>query len=45
MSKRLYAAGLLLLIGVSSGDILLACGDKFLISSRGTRFQRAAVAR
>jgi hypothetical protein len=45
MSKRLYAAGLLLLIGVSSSNILLACGDKFLVSSRGTRFQRAAVAR
>ena len=24
---------------------MLACGDKFLVSSRGTRFQRAAVAR
>jgi hypothetical protein len=45
MSKRLYAAGILLVIGISSGDILLACGDKFLVSSRGTRFQRAAVAR
>jgi hypothetical protein len=30
---------------MSSVDILLACGDKFLVSSRGTRFQRAAVAR
>jgi hypothetical protein len=45
MSKRLRAAGLLLLTGIGSGDILLACGDKFLVSSRGTRFQRAAVAR
>ena len=45
MRKRPCAAGLLLLIGVSSGDVLLACGDKFLVSSRGTRFQRAAVAR
>ena len=45
MSKRLRAAGLLLLIAINSGDILLACGDKFLVSSRGTRFQRAAVAR
>jgi hypothetical protein len=35
----------LLLIGISSGNILLACGDKFLVSSRGTRFQRATVAR
>ena len=45
MSKRLRAAGLLLLIVINGGDILLACGDKFLVSSRGTRFQRAAVAR
>ena len=45
MCKRLCAAGLLLLTGISSGDVLLACGDKFLVSSRGTRFQRAAVAR
>jgi hypothetical protein len=45
MSKRVRAAGLLLLIGSSSGDVVLACGDKFLVSSRGTRFQRAAVAR
>jgi hypothetical protein len=45
MSKRLRAAGLLLLIAINPGDILLACGDKFLVSSRGTRFQRAAVAR
>ena len=45
MSRRLYAAGLLLLIGIGSGNIFLACGDKFLVSSRGTRFQRAAVAR
>jgi hypothetical protein len=45
MSRRVRAAGLLLLIGSSSGDILVACGDKFLVSSRGTRFQRAAVAR
>jgi hypothetical protein len=36
---------LLLLIGIGSANIFLACGDKFLVSSRGTRFQRAAVAR
>src|SRR5262245_26006281 len=45
MNRRLYAAGLLLLIGVNSGNILMACGDKFLVSSRGTRFQQAAIAR
>ena len=45
MSNRVCAVGLLLLIGISSANTLLACGDKFLVSSRGTRFQRAAVAR
>ena len=45
MSKRLCAAGLLLVIGISSAILVLACGDKFLVSSRGTRFQRAAAAR
>jgi hypothetical protein len=45
MSKRLCRTGLILLISISSGDTLLACGDKFLVSSRGTRFQRAGVAR
>ena len=45
MSKRPWVAGSLLVIGISSGNVLLACGDKFLISRGGTRFQRAAVAR
>jgi hypothetical protein len=44
MSRRL-TTGLILLIVISSSSILLACGDKFLVSVRGTRFQRAAVAR
>jgi hypothetical protein len=45
MRKRLGAAGLLLAVGISSGNTSLACGDKFLVSTRGTRFQRAAVPR
>ena len=45
MSRRPWATALLLFIGVSSADALLACGDKFLVTSRGSRFQRAAVAR
>ena len=36
-------AGLVLLAGFGSNDHLLACGDKFLVSSRGTRYQRAPV--
>jgi len=36
-------AGVLIL--ASAGTDLLACGDKFLVASRGTRYQRAAVAR
>ena len=35
----------MLLIGVGSTNILLACGDKFLVSSRSTRYQKPAVAR
>jgi hypothetical protein len=43
MKKTLLVAGILLVS--SAGADLLACGDKFLIISRGTRFQRASVAR
>jgi|KBSSwiStaDraftv2_1062776.scaffolds.fasta_scaffold1335523_1 CheY-like chemotaxis protein len=43
MKKRLLAVGLLVL--ANAGTDLLACGDKFLVISRGTRFQRAAAAR
>jgi len=45
MTRRLLAAGLLVLSGAGFRVDLLACGDKFLVSSRGTRFQRAATAR
>lgn len=45
MKKRLLVVGLLVLSGTGAGSDLLACGDKFLVASRGTRYQRAAVAR
>jgi hypothetical protein len=45
MRKSLCAASLVLLMGISSVNILLACGDKFLVSSRGTRYQQAPAVR
>ena len=39
MKKHLLLVGLLVL--ASTGSDLMACGDKFLVMSRGTRFQRA----
>ena len=45
MKTRFVAAALLLLAGIGSSQPLLACGEKFLMGSRGTRFQRAAPAR
>lgn len=44
MRKMLLALGVLVLYGITSGE-LLACGDKFLVASRGTRYQRAGQAR
>jgi|SRR5689334_12267631 DNA-binding NtrC family response regulator len=44
MKKTLLAVGILLIYGIGSGE-LLACGDKFLVASRGTRYQRAGQAR
>jgi hypothetical protein len=45
MTTRFVAATVLLLAGIVGSEPLLACGEKFLIRSRGTRFQRAAPAR
>jgi hypothetical protein len=43
--RRLLVVGLFVLIGVGPATVdLLACGDKFLVISRGTRFQRARIA-
>jgi hypothetical protein len=43
--RSLCAASVLLLTGISSVNILLACGDKFLVSSRGTRYRPAVASR
>jgi hypothetical protein len=45
MNGRFIAAALLLFVGTGSGDPLLACGEKFLMGSRGTRFQRPGAPR
>ena len=45
MKTQLVATGLLLLAGIGAHHGLLACGDKFLVVSRGTRFERAAAVR
>ena len=44
MTKKLLVVGILVFYGLGSGE-LLACGDKFLVASRGTRYQRAGQAR
>jgi hypothetical protein len=43
MGKRFLAA--MLLAGIVPGSNVLGCGDKFLVFSRGTRYQRAPVSR
>jgi hypothetical protein len=43
--RIVVALSVLMLIGIGPGSELFACGDKFLVVSRGTRFQRAAAAR
>ena len=42
--RRLLVAGLFVLTGIGPTAELLACGDKFLVISRGTRYQRARIA-
>jgi hypothetical protein len=42
MNTPVVAAALVLLVSVGTSDTLLACGEKFLMGSRGTRFQRPA---
>jgi hypothetical protein len=41
MRARLLVVGVLVLSGMGASGDLLACGDKFLVVSRGTRYQRA----
>ena len=43
--RKTLVAGLALSLLASSGVDLSACGDKFLVFSRGTRYQTAAAAR
>jgi hypothetical protein len=43
MGKRFFAA--MLLAGIAPATVVLGCGDKFLVSSRGTRYQRAPASR
>lgn len=43
--RKTLVAGVLLSLLASSGVDLSACGDKFLVFSRGTRYQTAAAAR
>ena len=42
--KKALVVGLFVLVGVGPATELLACGDKFLVISRGTRYQRARIA-
>jgi len=42
MKMRMTAAGVLCLASMAIPQALQACGDKYLVPSRGTRFQRAA---
>ena len=44
MKVRATIAGLVIVTGLGSINLLPGCGDKFLVSSRGTRYQRAPVA-
>ena len=41
MKKRVVVVLVLLLSGIGAAGVVLACGDKFLLPSRGTRFQQA----
>jgi hypothetical protein len=45
MKRRVGLVGLLVAVGLWMGADLLACGDKFLVAGRGTRYQRPKNAR
>ena len=40
MNHRIRLVGLVAALGLCSGADVLACGDKFLVAGRGTRYQR-----
>ena len=45
MKGRIHFVALVVAVGVWASGDLLACGDKFLVAGRGTRFQRPKNAR
>src|SRR5262245_19855859 len=45
MNRVFRAACLVFVIGIAFSAIILACGDKFLVSSRGTRYEKAPIKR
>src|SRR5437773_11764573 len=45
MINRIRLIGLVVAVGLWMGGDLLACGDKFLVGGRGTRYQRPKNAR
>ena len=40
MKRRILFSGAVALVGIMMSGDLLACGDKFMMLSRGTRYQR-----
>ena len=40
MKRRIGTVALVAVVGLWMGSDLLACGDKFLVAGRGTRYQR-----
>ena len=40
MDNRARLVSLVFAVGLFTGADLLACGDKFLVAGRGTRYQR-----
>jgi hypothetical protein len=45
MRIHVFIAGLLLVVAVGTSGPLFACGDKFLVLGRGTRYERSPAAR
>jgi len=45
MKRRLFLATLTAVVAILASGNLLACGDKYLVGSRGTRYQRPRNAR
>jgi len=45
MDYRIRLVGFVAAVGLCTGTDLLACGDKFLVAGRGTRYQRPKNAR